>query len=73
VSRGGHRRLQRRESSRPSVFFLVALAAGIAVLIWLAVILVRRPVTPPAKRVSAWRTGNPACPDRQDCLSSISV
>ncbi len=53
------RRPNRNESSRPSTFFLIALAAGIVMLIVMAVVFIRTPMKPepPQKRGAVVITG----------------
>jgi hypothetical protein len=62
MSRGTTRSTQRRAERRhPSKFFFVALAIGLALLIWLFVFAVRHPTKPqpPARRASVWRRALP--------------
>jgi len=49
MGRGTTRRKRPKESSRPSLFFIIALAIGVAIFIWIATQVVRRPVPPPPK------------------------
>lgn len=43
-------RKRKIEPQRPSIFFIAALAIGIALLVWAFVVAVSRPMTPPKKR-----------------------
>jgi len=43
MGRGTTRRPKRKESGRPSIFFILALALGIVLLVWAFSQVVRRP------------------------------
>jgi hypothetical protein len=47
VSSKARRRRREREAGRPSIFFIVALTAGVIFLFWIAIQVIRRPMTPP--------------------------
>jgi len=45
MGRGTTRRPKPKESSRPSIFFIIALAIGIALLVWAFSRVIRRPAS----------------------------
>ncbi|HUP60804.1 MAG TPA: DEAD/DEAH box helicase [Thermoanaerobaculia bacterium] len=44
-----------------------------APLLRLGLSATQKPIEEVARYLVGWRTGNPACPDRQDCLSSTTI
>jgi hypothetical protein len=47
VSSKARRRRRELETGRPSAFFIIALTAGVMFLLWIAIQVIRRPMTPP--------------------------